>query len=114
VLSVKGATLSAAPGKAAWLLACEPSRTWVAYQPNPDVAVPVALECPAGRLTCEGLPFGKVSVTQKADGSVWVDADAEPFAARLETRATQVGARVSGAEGAVANEGQGIWTIRGK
>ena len=39
-LAVKDATLATTPGKTAWLLSCEPSHTWVAYQPNADACAP--------------------------------------------------------------------------
>jgi len=113
-LSVKDATLATSARKTAWLLACGSSRTWVAYQPNPDDALPVALECPVGRLVCDGLPCGKVAISQRADGSVRIDADVASFAARLETPAPRVDARINGAEGSAVRDGQGVWTIRGK
>ena len=113
-LAVKGATLQATPGKTAWLLACEQSHTWVAYQTDPDAEIPLMLECPAGRLTCERFPFGKVAVTQAADGAVTVDADVESGALRLVTGATVVKARIAGAEGLTARDGAGAWAIRSK
>ena len=113
-LAVKGATLQATHGKTAWLLACEQARTWVAYQTDPDAEIPLTLECPAGHLTCERFPFGKVAVTQEADGAVTVDADVESAALRLETRAPVVNARIAGAAGITTREGAGAWAIRGK
>lgn len=110
-LSAKGATLATAPGKTAWLLACEPSRTWVAYQPNPDGAVPVTLECPAGRLTCERLPFGKIAVSQTADGGVLIDADAEALAGRFDGRVPRLTARINGSPADVKPLGEGSWAL---
>ncbi len=112
-LAVTGATLQGTPGMTAWLLACQPSRTWVAYQPNPDVDLPLTLECPAGRLTCGRFPFGKVAVTQSADGGVLVDADSESAALRFETPASFVRARFNGADGVATRDGDRAWTLRG-
>ena len=113
-LAVQDAKLSAAPGKTLWLLSGATSRTWVAYQPNPDEAAPLVVECPAGRLTCTRLSLGKVSVTQRPDGVVAVDADAERCDARLETGASRVEAQVNGAAGEATPDGLGGWSIRGK
>ncbi len=112
--AVKDATLSAPSGKTLWLLACTPSRTWVAYQPNAGEGLPLALDCPAGRLTCERFPFGKVAITQAADGSVRLEADAAPAQLRLETKAGAVHALFNGVEGEAVRDASGIWTIRGK
>jgi hypothetical protein len=113
-LAVKNGTLQTSPGKTAWLLGCEPSHTWVAYQPNPEEALPLTLECPAGRLTCERFPFGKVALTQASDGGVSVDADVESAAMRLETRAPRVDAHVNGAASVARSDGAGSWTVQGK
>jgi hypothetical protein len=113
-VAVIDAKLLSVPGKTLWLLAGTTSHTWVAYQPNPDDAVPVVLECPAGRLTCDGLSFGKVSLSQKPDGAVMIDVDCASFDARLETRASRVDARVNGAACEITSSGLESWTIHGK
>lgn len=110
-VAVKDAKLSASPGKTLWLLSCSTSHTWVAYQPNPDDALTLTLECPVGRLTCESFPFGEVAVSQKPDGSVLVDADVESAVLRLVCDASRVSARINGAEGLVSSAGPGMWTI---
>ena len=111
-LAVKDATLTTLPGKTLWLLACAPSHTWVAYQPNTDEALSLALDCPAGRLTAERFPFGKVVVSQAADGSVRIEADAAPAVLRLETKASAVQSRFNGVEGETIRDAAGAWTIR--
>lgn len=79
--AVQDAKLETTPGKFAWLLSCPPSKTWVAYQTTAEQDIPIDLTCPAGHLTAERLPFGKVAVTQNPDQSVRVDIDASyrPF-----------------------------------
>lgn len=113
-LAVTGATLATPAGKTLWLLACAPSRTWVAYQPNAGEELPLVLDCPAGRLTSEKCPFGKLALSQAADGSVQLEADATPTLLRLETKAVAVRARFNGTEGEAVCDTAGVWTIRGK
>jgi len=112
--AVKSATLQSAPGKTWWLLACETSRTWVAYQANPDLALPLTLECPAGRLTCERFPFGKVAVVQSPDGGVLLEADAESAALRFESQAASVRMRLNGKTCEMTREAGGAWSASGK
>ncbi len=94
-LAVKDATLQTTPGKTMWLLACAPSQTWVAYQPNAEQELPVDLTTPAGHLTAARFPFGKLVLKENADHSLLVDIDAsyQPFSGsntRLE-RAQRTG-----------------------
>ena len=110
-LAVKDATLMTSSGKTAWLLASEPSRTWAAYQPNPDETLPVALACPAGKLTCARLPVGKIAVSMKSDGSVMIEVDADSFDARFESAAPKIAATVNGGAAAVRSLGHGGWSI---
>jgi hypothetical protein len=110
-LEVKDAVLLTSPSKTAWLLASAPSRTWVAYQPNPDEALPVSLACPAGRLTCERMSFGRVSIAQMSDGGVCVEVDAESFAGRLEGSAPRLAVRINGKPAAIESSGVGSWTM---
>ena len=113
-LAVKDATLSTTPGKSAWLLSCEPSRTWVAYQPNADAALPLTLECPVGRVTCEGFPLGKLAVTQTVNGGVKIDVDAEPSVLKLESKATAVSASFNGTAAETTRDTAGNWIIHTK
>lgn len=75
------ARLATAPGAPAWLLSAAPSRTYAAYQPQPHVHAPLALETPIGRIDSRRFPFGKLSATRAADGTVAlaIDADFRPF-----------------------------------
>jgi hypothetical protein len=110
-LSVTGATLQSSPGKTAWLLACATSGTWVAYQPNPTNAVPVTLECPAGRLVCERLPFGKVALSLGSDGGVLVDADVETFTGRFDGHIPRLTVRINGSPAQARHLGEGSWML---
>jgi hypothetical protein len=80
-LAVREATLETADRKTAWLLASPQSRTWVAYQPNVEHDLPIALKCPAGIVRCERMPFGKIVVRQDVANSVLLEVDAtyRPF-----------------------------------
>ncbi|MEI8312962.1 MAG: hypothetical protein WCH98_19625, partial [Verrucomicrobiota bacterium] len=111
-LAVNEATLATTPGKTLWLLACAPSRTWVAYQPNIDAALPLTLDCPAGRVTCERFPLGKLVVATQPDGSLRLDADAENAELTVNTKATKVEARINGQPAQATRAGSGQWTIR--
>jgi len=113
-LAVKDAKLTTTPGKSAWLLSCEPSRTWVAYQPNADAALPLTLDCPAGRVTCERFPLGKLVIATQPDGSLRLDADAESAELTVTTKATKVEARINGQPAHATLAGNGQWTIQGK
>ena len=113
-LAVKDATLATTPGKTAWLLACEPSRTWVAYQPNADAALPLTLDCPAGRVTCERFPLGKLVLATQPDGTLRLDADAENAELTVNTKATQVEARINGHPAQATRAGNGQWIILSK
>ena len=111
---MKDATLTITLGKSAWLLSCEPSRTWVAYQPNADAALPLTLECPVGRVTCEGFPLGKLAVTQTADGAIKIDVDAEPSVLKLESKVTAASASFNGTAAETTRDSAGNWIIRTK
>ena len=97
-----------------WLLSCEPSRTWVAYQPNADVALPLTLECPAGRVTSKRFPLGKLVVATQPDGSLRLDVDAESAELTVTTKATKVEARINGQPAYATLAENGQWIIRGK
>lgn len=113
-LAVKDATLTTTPGKTMWLLSCEPSRTWVAYQPNADAALPLTLECPAGRVTSKRFPLGKLVVATQPDGSLRLDVDAESAELTVTTKATKVEARINGQPAYATLAENGQWTVRGK
>ena len=106
--------LATAPGKTAWLLSCEPSHTWVAYQPNAAAALPLTLDCPAGRVTSERFPFGKLVIATQPDGSLRLDADAENAELTVNTKAANVEARINGHTAEATRAENGQWTIRGK
>jgi len=80
-LAVKDATLHTTVGQTMWLLACAPSQTWVAYQPNAEQELPVDLATPAGHLTAARFPFGKLVLKENSDHTVLVEIDASyrPF-----------------------------------
>jgi len=75
------ARLDTAPGAPAWLLSATPSRTYVAYQPQPHAHVPLALETPIARIESRRFPFGKLAAAQTVDGALALSIDAEfrPF-----------------------------------
>jgi hypothetical protein len=113
-LSASGASLLTSPGKTAWLFACATSHVWAAYQPNPDDALPLTLECPDGRLSCERMPFGKVALTRAADNGVVVEADVDSAVFTCVTTAPSVRARINGQDAEALRDGAGRWTIRCK
>jgi hypothetical protein len=74
-LAAKEATLGTTPGHSMWLLACPPSRTWVAYQPNAGTELPIDLKTPIAHVTAARFPFGKLAVSANADRSLVIDVD---------------------------------------
>ena len=113
-LAVQDATLATTPGHTLWLLSCAPSRTWVAYQPNANAELPLILDCPAGRVTCERFPFGKLVIASQPDGSVLVDADSQPTRLNLETKAAAVKGRINGVATQVTRTEKGQWIVSGR
>lgn len=113
-LAVKDATLTTTAGKAAWLLACVPLRTWVAYQPNAGEELPLALACPAGKLTGARVPFGKISLAQTGADAVQLEADTTATELQLETTAASMQARINGVAAEAVRAAPGLWTIRSK
>jgi len=75
-VKVKDATLKTTEGNTVWLLSCSPSKTWVAYQSQFDKDLPMELNCPAGRIYTERMPFGKMVVNQKDGKRITVEIDA--------------------------------------
>ena len=113
-VAVKDATLTTTPGKTAWLLSCDLSRTWITYQPNADATLPLTLECPAGRVTSERFPLGKLLIATQSDGSLLLDPDAENAELTVTTKATKVEARINGLPAHATRAENGQWIIRGK
>jgi len=89
-LHTHDARLKTQPGATAWLLSAAPSKTYVAYQPQPHLQVPLTLETPIARIESERFPFGKLVVRQAADGTLelQVDASFRPFWSGAHWRAT--------------------------
>jgi hypothetical protein len=110
-LAVKDATLSTTPGSTLWLLSCAPSRTWVAYQPNADGELPLTLDCPAGRLRCERFPFGKLVVTQIANGGIALDIDAGTAAVKFRSKTPIVKASINNADAKVTRQARDYWIV---
>ena len=89
-LRTHDARLKTDPGGAIWLLSATPSRTYVAYQPQPHLQVPLALETPSASIESRRFPFGKLVARQTADGAVElrIDAAFRPFWSSCHWRAT--------------------------
>jgi hypothetical protein len=89
-LRTHDARLKTDPGGAIWLLSATPSRTYVAYQPQPHLQVPLALETPSASIESRRFPFGKLVARQTADGAVElrIDAAFRPFWSSAHWRAT--------------------------
>lgn len=87
-LQTHDATLRGRPGDSAWLLSATPSQTWVAYQPNPHVQLPVELHTPVAHVKSDRFPFGKLVVRQQNE-SLHLDLDAgfRPFWSSAHWRA---------------------------
>lgn len=88
-LRTHDARLTTDPDAPAWLLSAAPSRTYVAYQPQPHVHVPLLLETPVARIDSRRFPFGKLVATRSDDGTLHVDIDADirPFWSSARWRA---------------------------
>ncbi|MFM7412812.1 MAG: hypothetical protein ACKO6E_06335 [Planctomycetota bacterium] len=88
-LRTHDAHLTTAPAAPAWLLSAAASQTYVAYQPQPHVLVPLALETPLARIDSRRFPFGKLVASRAEDGSLRVDLDADvrPFWSSAHWRA---------------------------
>jgi hypothetical protein len=74
----------------------------------------VTLDCPAGRVTVERFPWGKLVIATQPDGSVHLDADAESAELTVDTKATRVEARINGQPAQATRAGNGPLIIRGK
>jgi len=72
-----------------WLLSAAPSRSYVAYQPNPHRQLPLTLETPIARIASERFPFGKLAARRTAQDSLELEIDAgfRPFWSSVHWRA---------------------------
>jgi hypothetical protein len=57
-LRTHDASLKTKPGETVWLLSAAPSKTYVAYQPQPHLQLPLTLETPIARVKSERFPLG--------------------------------------------------------
>lgn len=89
-LRTHDARLKTKAGETIWLLSASPSRTYVAYQPQPHLQLPLSLETPIARIESERFPFGKLAARQAADGTLLLKMDASfrPFWSSAHWRAT--------------------------
>ena len=134
-LRTHDARLKTKPGETVWLLSATPSRTYVAYQPNPQVQHPIELSTPIARIVSERFPFGKlvVSLTNDVALALKIDASFRPFwsSARwraniwqnlgthpskiiIQTDAPKVNAMINGDEMPVVREmreGRNVWVL---
>lgn len=129
------ARLDTAPGAPAWLLSATPSRTYVAYQPQPHAQEPLALETPIARIESRRFPFGKLAASQTPDGAlalsidaefrplwssahwrakIWQDIGTYPSDILVETDAPRVTANINGDPFPVTREereGRAVWVL---
>jgi hypothetical protein len=134
-LRTHDASLKTKPGETVWLLSAAPSRTYVAYQPQPNIQLPLSLDTPIARIESERFPFGKLVASQAADGTlelkidasfrpfwssahwrakIWQDLGTHPSAIRIRTDAPKVTAVINGDEMPVGREvrdGQTVWVL---
>ncbi len=88
-LRTRDARLKTKPGETAWLLSAAPSKTYVAYQPQPHAQLPLALDTPIARIESERFPFGKLVASLDPSGTLTLDIDAgfRPFWSAADWRA---------------------------
>jgi hypothetical protein len=134
-LRTHDASLKTKPGETVWLLSAAPSRTYVAYQPQPHLHLPLTLETPIAKVTSERFPFGKLVAGQAADGTValnidasfrpfwssaywrakiWQELGTHPSEILIHTDAPRVTAAINGDELPVQRElrgGQTVWVL---
>ena len=92
---------------------CSPVSLHAPGSPTNPTPTLLTLECPVGRVTCEGFHLGKF-VTQTADGGIRIDADAEPSVLKLESKATAVSASFNGTAAETKRDAPGSWIIHTK
>ena len=134
-LRVHDARLKTKPGETVWLLSAAPSKTYVAYQPQPHLQLPLTLETPIARIESERFPFGKLVTSQAADGTlelkidasfrpfwssaywrakIWQEIGTHPSEILIRTDAPKVTAQINGDEMPVVREqreGQTVWVL---
>lgn len=87
-LETHDAKLTTRKGEPAWLLSAAPSQSWVAYQTQPHVHLPLILETPVGEVESERFPFGKLVVQQRAEFlHLEIDTGFRPFWSSVKWRA---------------------------
>ena len=135
MLRTHNASLKTKPGEIVWLLSAAPSRTYVAYQPQPHIQLPLSLETPIAHVECERFPFGKLVASQAADGTlelqidasfrpfwssahwrakIWQEIGIHPSDILVHTDAPKVTAEINGDEMPVVREqreGQAVWVL---
>ncbi len=96
---VKDARAETTSGNSLWLLSGNNSRNWVVYQSNFAKDIPVTLTCPAGQVTVEKLPFGKILMSHPSEEVVKVSIDAgyvkqvrdkNPFTIEISSSAPEI------------------------
>ncbi len=134
-LRTHDARLTTRAGETAWLLSAAPSRTYVAYQPNPHRQLPITLETPIGRIEAERFPFGKLVASRTANNTlelhidvgfrpfwssvhwraqIWQDLGTHPGDILIQTDATEVTAVINGDKMPVMRErrnDQVVWIL---
>ncbi|MGA1238629.1 MAG: hypothetical protein ACO34E_17405 [Limisphaerales bacterium] len=126
------AVLKGRPGEAAWLLSASPSKTWVAYQPNPHVQLPLDLHTPVANIQSQRFPFGKLVAQQQGRSlhleidagfrpfwssahwraQIWQEMGTHPSDLFIQTQAAHVTATINGDEMPVTwNEKEQLWTL---
>jgi hypothetical protein len=134
-LRTHDARVKTKPGEPVWLLSATPSRTYVAYQPNPHRQLPLVLETPIARIESERFPFGKLVASRTGDNTlelhidagfrpfwssvhwraqIWQDLGTHPSDIVIRTDASKVTAVINGDEMPVLRESstnQGIWIL---
>lgn len=88
-LKTHDARLQSDSDKSMWLLSAEPSKTYVAYQPNPHQQLPFKMETPIAEIEVRGFPFGKLVVNQPSRNELRIEIDAgfRPFWSHVHWRA---------------------------
>jgi len=134
-LRTHDARLRTGPDGLAWLLSATPSRTYVAYQPQPHLDVPLALETPIATVDTERFPFGKLVASRGSDGTltltidaafrpfwssahwrakIWQDIGTHPTVIRIQTDAPRVAATINADEFPVTRtvqDGRNVWVL---
>jgi hypothetical protein len=134
-LKTHDASLTSQPGETIWLLSATPSKTYVAYQPNPHRQIPLMLDTPIARIESERFPFGKLVASRTGDDTlelhidagfrpfwssvgwraqIWQEIGTHPSKIRIVTDAKKVIAEINGDKIPVQDQtidGQTIWLL---